>query len=153
MAFGKRIKNIRHLRGFTQKELGERVGFSGKAADIRIAQYESETRKPKGKIADALAFYLDVPTNAIDIPDIDTYIGVMHTLFALEDEYGFEISDMDGTPCIILNRNFKQPHPFSEIFNQWKDQYKKFLNGEITKEEYDVWRYSYPASTAFNTKK
>ena len=25
---------------------------------------------------------------ALDIPDIDSYIGLMHTLFALEDIYG-----------------------------------------------------------------
>ena len=32
-------------------------------------------------------------------------------------------------------------------------QAKKFKNGEITKEEYDNWRYNYPESVAFNSRK
>lgn len=58
MAVGDRIKRVRQFRGLTQKELGKLVGFDEKTADIRIAQYESNTRKPKEelliKIADAL---------------------------------------------------------------------------------------------------
>jgi len=44
MAVGDRIKRIRNLRGLAQKELGTAVGFDEKAADARIAQYESGTR-------------------------------------------------------------------------------------------------------------
>lgn len=153
MAFGKRIKLIRQLRGLTQRELGEQLGFSGKAADIRIAQYESETRKPKDKIAEAMAFRLDVPTFALDVPNIDTEYGILHTLFALEDEEGFMIDTIDGTPCIRLNRDHKNYLSFFQMFNNWSEQHQKLLNGEITKEEYDEWRYSYPASVAINTQK
>ena len=47
MAIGKRIKYIRSLRGLTLKELGEALGFKGKTSDVRVAQYESDTRVPK----------------------------------------------------------------------------------------------------------
>ena len=153
MAFGKRIKLIRQLRGLTQRELGEQLGFSGKAADIRIAQYESETRKPKDKIAEAMAFRLDVPTFALDVPNIDTRYGILHTLFALEDEEGFMIDNIDGTPCIRLDKEHNNYLIFFEMLNSWSKQHQKLLNGEITKEEYDEWRYSYPASVAINTRK
>lgn len=153
MAFGKRIKLIRQLRGLTQRELGEQLGFSGKAADIRIAQYESETRKPKDKIAEAMAFRLDVPTFALDVPNIDTRYGILHTLFALEDEGGFMIDNIDGTPCIRLDKEHNNYLTFFEMLNSWSKQHQKLLNGEITKEEYDEWRYSYPASVAINTRK
>ena len=73
MAFGKRIKNIRKLRRLTQKDLGERIGFTGKTADIRIAQYEAETRKPKDQITESMAAALDVPPFALNVPDIDSY--------------------------------------------------------------------------------
>ena len=43
MAVGDRIKRARNLRGMTQKELGIAIGFEEKSADIRIAQYESNT--------------------------------------------------------------------------------------------------------------
>ena len=153
MAFGKRIKLIRQLRCLTQRELGEQLGFSGKAADIRIAQYESETRKPKDKIAEAMAFRLDVPTEALDIPNISSKYGVIHTLFALEDEEGFMIDNIDGIPCIRLDREHDKFLSYFQILNSWSEQHQKLLNGEITKEEYDEWRYSYPASVAINTRK
>ena len=47
MAVGDRIKRARNFRGMTQKELGIAIGFEEKSADIRIAQYESNTRTPK----------------------------------------------------------------------------------------------------------
>ena len=153
MAFGKRIKLIRQLRGLTQRELGEQLGFSGKAADIRIAQYESETRKPKDKIAEGMALRLDVPTFALDVPNIDTRYGILHTLFALEDEEGFMIDNIDGVPCIRLDKEHNNYLTFFEMLNSWSKQHQKLLNGEITKEEYDEWRYSYPASLAINTQK
>lgn len=47
MTIGERIKELRKLRGLTQKQLGIAVDFDEKNADIRIAQYESGTRTPK----------------------------------------------------------------------------------------------------------
>ena len=31
-----------------------------------------------------------------------------------------------------------------EMFSAWQKQAEKLKNGEITKEEYDHWRYNYP---------
>ena len=152
MAFGKRIKLIRQLRGLTQRELGERIGFSGKAADIRIAQYESETRKPKDKIAETMAAALEVPAFALNVPDIDSNYGIMHTLFALEDEYGFQISNIDDKLCITLDKNHPSFLGFFDMLNAWQKQNQKLQDGEITQEEYDAWRYAYPASSANETK-
>ena len=152
MAFGKRIKLIRQLRGLTQRELGERIGFSGKAADIRIAQYESETRKPKDKIAETMADALEVPAFALNVPDIDSDYGVMHTLFTLEDEYGFQIRNIDGRLCITLDKNHPAYMNFFGMLNGWNEKYDQLKKEEITQEEYDAWRYAYPASAAKETK-
>lgn len=32
-----------------------------------------------------------------------------------------------------------------EMFSAWQELSEKFKNGEITKEEYDQWRYNYPS--------
>lgn len=40
MAIGERIHHFRLLHGFTQKYLGQQLGFSDMQADVRIAQYE-----------------------------------------------------------------------------------------------------------------
>lgn len=60
MSVGDRIKRARNFRGMTQKELGIAVGFDEKSADIRIAQYESNTRTPKEDLLRKLAEALDV---------------------------------------------------------------------------------------------
>lgn len=69
----------------TQKYLGTAVGFPEKSADVLLAQYEMGTRSPKSEITAALAQALDVSPQALTVPDIDSYIGLMYTLFTLED--------------------------------------------------------------------
>ena len=115
MAIGERIHFFRLLRGMTQKYLGTAVGFPEKSADVRLAQYETGTRTPKADLTAALAQVLDVSPQALSVPDIDSYIGLMHTLFILEDIYGLTVSEAD-----------------------------KLSSEEISREEYDRWRYYYP---------
>ena len=87
----------------TQKYLGTIVGFPERSADVRLAQYETGTRKPKAELTAALAQALDVSPHALDVPDIDSYIGLMHTLFTLEDLYGLTVSESDGEICLKVD--------------------------------------------------
>jgi hypothetical protein len=41
---------------------------------------------------------------ALTVSDIDSYVGLIHTLFALEDLYGFKISSIDGKLCLTLDK-------------------------------------------------
>ena len=91
MAIGERIHHFRLLRGFTQKYLGQQLGFSDSQADVRIAQYEKGARSPKEKYLNVLADIFEVSPHALAVPDIDSYVGLMHTLFTLEDLYGLHI--------------------------------------------------------------
>ncbi len=91
MAIGERIRFFRNLRGMTQKYLGQVVGFLEKTADIRMAQYESGSRTPKAELTENLASALGVSPLALSVPDIDSYLGLMHTLFTLEDRYGLTV--------------------------------------------------------------
>ena len=149
MAIGERIRFIRNLRGMTQKWLGMAVGFPEKTADIRLAQYESGTRTPKAELTKEIAKTLDVSPAALDVPNIDSYIGLMHTLFALEDLYGFRIDTLNDEVCIRLDKdNGVEFLTMIEMFTAWQKQAEKYRNGEISKEEYDQWRYRYPRSEA-----
>ena len=66
ISVGQKIKRIRKMRGLTQKELGLAVGFDEESADIRIAQYESNTRTPKEKVVINIAdAYTDALGNRI----------------------------------------------------------------------------------------
>ena len=71
-----------------------------------MAQYESEARSPKQDLINQLAQIFHVDSRALTVPDIDTYVGLMHTLFALEDMYGLKIKDIDGELCLCLDKLF-----------------------------------------------
>ena len=85
MAIGERIRFFRNLKGMTQKYLGIQVGFPEKTADIRMAQYESGSRTPKADLTNNLAEVFGISASALTVPDIDSYNGLMHTLFTLEE--------------------------------------------------------------------
>jgi len=144
-AIGERIRYIRNLRGMTQKWLGMAIGFDEKTADVRMAQYESGTRSPKEKLTADIAHALDVSPQALDLPDIDSYVGLAHTLFALEDLYGIRIDNIDGELCLRLDKTTGSTYSsMFDIFNAWHKEAEKLKNGDITKEQYDQWRYKYP---------
>ena len=145
MAIGERIRFIRNLRGMTQKYLGTLVGFPEKTADIRMAQYEAGTRTPKEDLTKTLAAALDVSPLALNVPDIDSRVGIMHTLFALEDRYGLTIEIRDGEMLFRIDpRRSKEAAELSEQASAWAVVAEKYRAGEITKDEYDRWRYYYP---------
>ena len=145
MAIGERIRFFRNLRGMTQKYLGQAVGFPEKTADIRMAQDESGSRTPKAELTENLAGALGVSPLALSVPDIDSYLGLMHTLFALEDIYGMKIDKLDDEVCIRLDKNRGTSYiSLLERFTAWQKEAEKYRNGEISKEEYDHWRYTYP---------
>lgn len=145
MAIGERIHFFRNMRGMTQKYLGTLVGFPEKTADIRMAQYEAGTRTPKEDLTKALAGALDVSPLALDVPDIDSYFGLMHTLFALEDRYGLTIETRDGEVVFRIDpRKGKYAARISEMVCAWAAIAEKCHAGEISRDEYDKWRYYYP---------
>ena len=144
MAFGKRIKFFRNRKGMKQKELGELLGFLGKTSDVRVAQYETEARTPKADLVKEMAQIFDVSTRAINVPNIDSYLGLMHTLFALEDMYGIKIGEIDGELCLRLDQEHKEYQHLFEPFHAWQHMAAKLEAGEISQEEYDNWRYNYP---------
>ena len=149
MAIGERIRFIRNLRGMTQKYLGMSVGFDEKTADVRMAQYESGTRTPKEKLVNDIAATLEVSPKALDVPEIDSYVGLMHTLFTLEDLYGLKINSIDGELCLMLDKHKGTTyHSMFDMFSAWQREAEKFKSGEITQEQYDDWRYNYPKREA-----
>ena len=110
-----------------------------------FAQYETGSRTPKADLTAALAQVLDVSPHALSVPDIDSYVGLMHTLFTLEDNYGLKISEMDGEVCLKVDvRKNKDAARLHEMLWTWREQAAKLEVGEISQEDYDRWRYHYP---------
>ena len=103
MAVGDRIKRARNLRGMTQKELGIAIGFEEKSADIRIAQYESNTRTPKEELLRKIAEVLDVNYRSLYEP----------TLYAAEDVCTLCSSWTSTTPAPGSTRSQTPPTQIS----------------------------------------
>ena len=153
MAFGERIRKFRNMIGMTQQELGTELGFSEKSAVIRVGQYENENRKPKQDMINNMAYIFDVASESITVPDIDNYIGLMHTLFALEDRYGLTVTMLDGQICLkqdINHSNYNRS--LADDLQSWYDKKSKLTSGSILASEYDHWRYNFPADRAAETK-
>ena len=145
MAIGERVHFFRSMRGMTQKYLGQLMGFPEKSADVRLAQYETGTRTPKADLINSLANALDVSPLALSVPDIDSYLGLMHTLFTLEDRYGLKIDEADGEVCLKVDvRKNNDAARLHEMLCAWNRAAAKLKAGETTQEEYDRWRYRYP---------
>ena len=124
MAIGKRIRFFRNRKGMTQ--------------------YETEARTPKHDLVKEMANIFDVSTHALTVPDIDTYIGLMHTLFALKDMYGLKIGEIDGEICLRLD---KSPHRRSVIClwtNFKKSRKKKRKNRKRRKHKKDLADIQFP---------
>lgn len=154
MAIGERIHFFRSKREMTQKYVGTQIGFDEKSADVRMAQYESENRVPKDNLVQELANLFDVRPEAIKVPDIDTYIGLMHTLFAIEDRYGIKVeASEDGQPRLYLDiRHSKDGSQIFNMLSDWMDKAVALESGQITKDEYDEWRYHYPDGQTVNSR-
>lgn len=148
MSVGERIRFFRTMRRMTQKYVGMRLGFSERSADVRIAQYETDARTPKRELLDNIADVLGVHPDALTVPDIDSLFGVMHTFFALEDRYDLR-AEYDGSKGIIKivpGYNYIISEDLAELVDSWAKQAEKYRAGEITKEEYNNWRYTFPSS-------
>lgn len=140
MISGERIKNIRKMRGFTQKELGLAAGFEEATADIRIAQYESDNRTPKTNLLNAMADKLEVSPYSLAEPQIETELSLLHALFAIEDLYGLELRQEDGECGFYLSAPSDK---LKKALSLWCDKKQELEDEEIDSDEYNLFRYSY----------
>ena len=153
MAIGERIRFIRKKHNMTQKYLGLKLGFGEKNADSRVAQYENGRREPREDMLVDIANILQVSTLALDNPNLDNRIRLMHTLFAIEDIYGLTIDRINGKLCLVPDES--RPECFTGLYgclNEWNEIKEKLKSGEITEGQYDDWRYNYPEDLAANLK-
>ena len=145
MAIGERIRFIRNLRGMTQKWLGQAVGFPPKTSDVRMAQYESGSRTPKEDLVKAIANVLEVSPLALQIPDIDSDLGFIHTLFAIEDIHGIRAEKQGDEVHLIFDGSKRTvDKSIFAMLSAWAEQSEKLRCGKISKEQYDHWRYTFP---------
>ena len=140
MEVGKKIKRFRTAFGLSQKELAQKSGLSEPA----IRNYELGNRTPSDKQLEKIAGALGVSIYAISNPNLENYDAVLHALFYLEDEYSFIPKEIDGQVYLAVENKNAATRTVSKMLSSWNSEFEKLKSGEINKEEYDMWRYSYP---------
>lgn len=141
MSIANRIRYFRCRLGLTQKALGMLMGFSEQTAHVRICQYESGSIQPSRKRIDELAQIFRVSADAIQTPELETIAGLMHTLFLLEELYGFRFSETGSgfrleLPC-------PSDPALDSALRGWVEQKKLLENQLITQSEYGYWKYTF----------
>lgn len=144
MKIGEKIRKFRTEKGLSQKELAKMTGLSEPA----IRNYELGNRTPPDKQLAAIAGALGISQFAISNPDIESYIGVMHTLFALEEEYDATLVCEPGATYIT----FPAGSDLRSRLIDWGEAFSKLKNGFMTKEEYEEWKNTYPESVIINKR-
>lgn len=139
MTIGQKIKKLRLFKKLSQRNLAFMCGMSEPA----IRNYELENRTPSLKQLEKIAAALGINALAISDINIDTYVGVAHNLFELEEQYGITVTRKNGSLCLTSSNS-----SIINFLSEWNNMKEKFAAGEITQEEYDMWRYNYPTSSA-----
>ena len=150
MAIGERIKRIRNLRNLTQKELGLAIGFDENTADVRVAQYESNTRKPKEDMLRKIADVLDVNFRSIYEPTLYAAEDIMYTLFELDEHYSIRLHEItdDSDPDYSEKHIAVNFHAriLDSFMTEWLLRKKELAEGAISKDEYFEWKLNWPAT-------
>ena len=136
MKIGQKIKRLRKLRSFTQKELGVKCGFKKQSADVRIAQYESGARTTKTELIEDISKILDVNPRYLCEHSGDSIEDIIFTLFDIDDTHGLSISLINGIACLMFNTEI------SKRLLEWYSMKNKLSYKEITEEEYHNWKYN-----------
>lgn len=135
---GMRIRKLRGRRHLTQKELAEKAGLSESA----LRSYELGYRHPKDSRIKLIAQALEVHPEVFVDCRIRTSQEVIHLLFNLEENYGIVL--IDGQAAV--KGTGKHPEIVKALLD-WSEAHSKLESGEISQNEYGIWKDSYSPYT------
>lgn len=135
MISGEKLKKLRLLRGLTQKELARMSGLTDSAIRNYELGYRSPDKDQLKKIAEALRCDASA---LIDHTPISIF-EFMQIIFDYEDD--FKIRPLIEGSTIGLMSHDKN---LNDFLLEWEDMRRKHYNGEITDDEFDDWKLSYP---------
>ena len=127
MTLGEKIKKYRELRGLTQRELGQKVGFSAGTEDSRIRKYEKNMMAPKIDIRRKIAEALDIDMSALNDIDIQTEKGAIRALFYLEEKYGMDIKKTDREIRLTFDIDNTDIWKLIEYLEEWATKKEEYI--------------------------
>lgn len=162
MTLGQRIKRIRTYRGMTQRELGIRLGYKERGADVRIAQYEADQRRPKEATLYQMAEILEVSPFQLIRLEEGSPEEVIRSLLWLEEEkldliQFFSTKDREEKLSAEKCKEFVEGGNDFTYFSlgvmirnlkigiaawEWMSKKEAVRMGIMTKEEYQEWKWN-----------
>ncbi len=143
MISGKKLKQIRLFRKLTQKELAIMSGLT----DAAIRNYELGNRSPTKEQMQKIAQALDCDISALTDHEPNSIHEFIHIVFDYEKEMKLRPL-IDGATSALLSHDMN----FNDFLVAWDEMRKKHYNGEITDEEFEDWKLSYPKKSRFLRK-
>lgn len=144
MISGKKLKQIRLFRKLTQKELAIMSGLT----DAAIRNYELGNRSPNKEQLRKIADALNCDISALIDHEPNSIFEIMHIIFDYEKEMKFRPLAGNGEPTALLSHS---PH-FDDFLIEWDEMRKKHYNREISDEEFEDWKLSFPKKSRFLKK-
>ncbi len=146
---GVRIKYFRNKIGYTQKQLGDKVGLN----DSTIRNYELGNRIPDIHKLQDIAEALEVNTYSLLMPDVTNVHGAIHVLFDLESMFGFVPLELDNKIAVSFDPKNENSyysgneHVINELqkfLYSWYQTKQCLDNGNIDEEMYETWKEKFP---------
>lgn len=136
---GRRIRNLRMKRCWTQREAAERSFVTESA----FRSYELGDRMPKREIVDRIAKALGVRSEYLTAPEFLNSTEFCYAL--LQSEEAFHLKP--GVDEAGLGRLIVEPigdaKRVSSLLNEWGRMRQKLDSKEITQAEYDEWKQTW----------
>ncbi|WP_373726468.1 helix-turn-helix domain-containing protein [Bacteroides heparinolyticus] len=140
MISGQKLKKLRLLRELTQKELAIKAGLT----DAAIRNYELGNRSPTKEQMQKIAQALDCDISALTDHESNSIHEFIHIIFDYEKEMKLRPL-IDDANSALLSHDMN----FNDFLVEWDEMRKKHYNGEITDEEFEDWKLSYPKKSRF----
>lgn len=143
MISGKKLRELRTLRKLTQKELAYMSGLT----DAAIRNYELGNRSPNREQLQKIADALQCDISALVDHEPLSIFEIYQVVFDYEKDLNLRPLVEEGTTALMSNDVY-----FNDFLIEWNDMRKKHYNQEITDEEFNDWKLSYPKKSRFLKK-
>lgn len=140
MISGSKLKELRLLRGLTQKELA----IKSELTDAAIRNYELGNRSPSREQMRKIANALECDISALIDHDPVSSFEIFQIIFDYEEFIKLRPLIEEGTQALM-----SQDINFNHFLVEWDEMRKKHYNEEITDDEFRDWKLSYPKKSKF----
>ncbi len=136
LSVGSRIGFVRQLRRISRKELALKIGLGEKNAKRIMSRYERSKKIPKDDKLQKRAEILNINVSMIRPNDFSERSDLYYLMLWAEEL----------CTNFIMRRSYPADSEnetqrfFSEHYGQWRKMRKKYMNNEISYEEYWDWK-------------